>query len=160
MRKGVKQFLFYPAIVGIAYWLTDGLIIFPFFSSIKAWIIAKTICLPLISVVTLIAIIQTSEQSISPIISGFSSPAWVWLLSVFYFAVLTAISGKGVELHGLGSMLLLFPFTAIEVSTYSGGLGGLVLASISLPIAAIIISKMKGSSNTRFGPTGSKPSTV
>lgn len=159
MIKGIRQFILYPAIIAIAYWLTDGLIYEGVISSVKMWIALKSIGLLLIPVAALYVIAK--KGNLAPreiIILGFYSPVWIWLLSSSYMPLMGALQGKSIDMsiRDFGMMVLWFPIMAIEVSTWSGGLLGLALASISLPIAAIIIAKKKKSSNALLDQTGDR----
>ncbi len=152
MIKGIINYILFPSVISVAYWVTDAIIHEGVVPSIKVWLIIKSIALLLIPIAVLFAI--TKKVNLKPreiIILGLCSPVLIWLLSTLYIPVINAIQGKdaGMSLREFGIFLLCSPVMAIEVSTYSGGLLGLALASIGLPITAIIIAKRKRRSNTR-----------
>ena len=158
MIKGIRNFTLYPAIIAMAYWITDGLLYAGVMHSIKAWITIKSIGLLLIPVAVLFAIAKKGKLKPKEIIIvGICSSGWIWLLSSAYMPIMSVVKGKdlGTSFHDFGMMVLWFPVMAIEVSTYSGGLLGLALASIGLPIAAIIIAKKAGS--RQVGYNDAKP---
>jgi hypothetical protein len=153
MIKGIIKYILYPAIIAAAYWVTDATLHEGVIPSIKAWIIIKSIALLLIPIAVFFAI--TKKENLKPgeiIIMGICSPVLICVLSILYIPVINAIQGKatGMSLREFGIFLLWSPVMAIEVSTYSGGLLGLVLAAIGLPITAIIIAKKKERSNNRL----------
>jgi hypothetical protein len=157
MNNSIRQLIINPIIVAVAFWGTDGLLSFPemFFISSKAWIITKSICLPVLTIVALFIIANKWTRTRRDIIiSGFMALFWIWFSSGFYLLVMSAFSETGImSLQGLGWLLLVFPLTAIEVSSYSGGIFGLIATSVALPIAAITIKK-KGSFNNKIEATG------
>lgn len=157
MIKGIIKYVFAPAVIATAYWITDAIIHEGVIPSIKAWIAIKTLALLLIPIAVLFAIIK--KGNLKPreiIIVGLCSPVLIWVLSTLYLPVVNAMQGKGtgMSLREFGIFLLWSPIMAIEVSTWSGGLLGLAFATIGLPITAIIMAKKKGVLTSGSTPTG------
>jgi len=151
MKTNNNQRLLSLFLGGGVFWFAEAL-----FSLIgnnltaKTWIIIQTISLPLISIaVLLITAIKFKPEGV--ILNAFSMVFGIWVLSPFYMYIMSMFSEKGVmELKGLGWLLIAFPISAIEASTYSGGLFALIAASVALPIAGIIITHKIESSNNRL----------
>lgn len=147
MINGIKNTILYPACIGLGYWVTDGLLSPDLWEKIRIWIIIKSIGLPLISIG--IFILMTKKINLKArdtILIGACGVFWIWLLSSCYMPIMNIIQphGVGITLKDFGAFIVAFPLVAIEISTYSGGLLGLALTSLGLPITAIIISKNKG----------------
>jgi hypothetical protein len=145
MNNGIRQWIINPLIIGGTFWLTDGLLYFSarFFTSTRAWIIIKTISLPVLTLAVFILVVNKRTESKRDILlSAFVGLLFIWLLSAVYMFVMSAFSDKGImPLQGLGWLFIGFPMTAIEASTYSGGLFGLLATSIGLPLVAIFIKE-------------------
>jgi hypothetical protein len=150
MIKGIIKSISYATIIAMAYWVTDATIHEGTIPSIKAWIIIKSVALLITPLAVLYVIAKKRNLKPGEIIAvGFCSLVMICFLSILYIPVINALQGKdtGMSIRDLGIFLLWSPVMAIEVSTYSGGLLGLVLAAIGIPITAIIMAKKKGSSN-------------
>ncbi len=146
MNNGIKNIIVYPAIIAVCYWLTDGLLNPALSNNLRAWIIIKSLGLPLISIAVFYFMSEKMDWKSRGIIAiGCLAVLWIWMMSSCYMPVMNLFQPHEVtiSMKDLGVFLLMFPFTAIEMSTYSGGLLGLALTSIGLPIAAIIIAKKK-----------------
>jgi hypothetical protein len=147
MIKDLRQLIINPFIIASVFWLTDGLLSYSehYFKSIETLVIIKAICLPVITVAVLFIIAKKRNETRRDIIvSSFAGVFWIWFLSSYYLLALMALSKQGITSYGsFGWLLLAFPFIAIEVSTFSGGVIGLCLTTISLPIASIIIKRNK-----------------
>jgi hypothetical protein len=145
MNNSPRQWLINPLLIGSAFWLTDGLLYFSngLCTSIKAWIIIKTTSLPVLTIAVFTVIVNKWTASKRDVlVSGFAGLLFIWLLSAVYLFCMSALSARGImSFKELGWLLLGFPMTAIEVSSYSGGLWGLIATSICLPIAALLIEK-------------------
>ncbi|MCK9419316.1 MAG: hypothetical protein M0R70_08065 [Nitrospirae bacterium] len=143
MNNNVRRWLITPIIVACLYWSFDGILYFAssLLPSIKTWIITKTICLPILSVVVFALIITTRTKSKKDIlIIGFMATLAIWLLSSFYMLFMSAFSEKGMmPILGVAWLIIYFPMTAIMAATYSGGLWGLFATTIILPTATIIL---------------------
>ena len=152
MINGIKKIILYPIIIAVCYWITDGLL-YPGLSDkmLKTWIIIKSVGLPLISIT--VFVYMTKKINLKPrdiIVIGCCGVFWIWLLSSCYMPIMNIfLQNKdiNISMKDFGNFVLGFPFVAIEISTYSGGLLGLFLATIGLPITAIIMAKRKKSSN-------------
>lgn len=144
MKDSIKHWIMNAFIIGFAFWATDGLLSFMGgILSTKIWIIIKTIALPVVSVAVLKVITNRGTQTALDIsASAFLSVLALWILSPLYLIIMSIFSEKGImELKDLGWLLFAFPVTAIMVSTYSGGLMGMILASFILPTAGIIMGR-------------------
>ncbi len=143
MNNNIRRWLISPLIVACLYWLFDGVLYFAssLFPSIKIWIIAKTICLPILSVAAITLITNTWTNSKKDIlIIGFMATLAIWLVSSFYMLFMSAFSEKGMmPILGVTWLIIYFPMTAIMAATYSGGLWGLFATTIMLPTATIIL---------------------
>ena len=152
MINGIKNIILYPAVIAISYWITDGLLSPDLSDQIKAWIIIKSIALPLISIT--VFVFMTYKIDLKPreiLLIGCGGVFWIWFLSSCYMPIMNIFlqnKDVNISMKDFGYFVLGFPFVAIEISTYSGGLLGLFLATIGLPITAIIIARRKKSSNT------------
>lgn len=64
------------------------------------------------------------------------------MMSSCYMPVMNLLQPHEVKItmKDFGVFLLMFPFPAIEISTYSGGLLGPALTSMGLPITAVILA--------------------
>jgi hypothetical protein len=148
MINGIKTIILYPMLIAVSYWITEGLL-YPGLSDkmFVAWFVIKSVGLPLISIMVLVYI--TKKINLRPrdiIVIGCCGVFWIWLLSSCYMPIMNIfIQNKDVNISmkDFGYFILGFPFVAIEISTYSGGLLGLLLATIGLPITAIIMAKKK-----------------
>ncbi|MBI5639863.1 MAG: hypothetical protein HZA17_05495 [Nitrospirae bacterium] len=156
MINGIKNIIVYPPIIALAYWITDGLLSPALSDTIKAWIIIKSLGLPLIAIAVFLLI--ATKINLKPkeiIMIGCCSVFWIWLLSSCYMPIMNLFRPHEIKisLKDFGVFILMFPLVAIEISTYSGGLFGLALTSIGLPITAIIISKNKKRCNNLLQAT-------
>jgi len=143
-KNGIMRWILSPILIGIIFWFTDGLLSYcGGILSTKAWIITKTIALPAVSIVVLLAVVRKGgfSPNVIPALS-FLGVIGVWVLGPFYLVAMAFIFGKGFTLMELKSFLwvmIYLPMSTIEVSGYSGAFFGLILTSIVLPIAGMII---------------------
>ncbi len=145
-KNGIRRWILSPIIIGAIFWLADGLLSFcGEILSTRVRIITKTIALPAVSIIVLMAVVKIFRFSARVISAlSFLGAIGVWVLGPFYLLVMSVFSKTGftlMELKALPMLIIGLPMTTISVSTYSGGLGGLILTSICLPVAGIIIEK-------------------
>lgn len=107
------------------------------------WIITKTIFLTICPVLVLVLISKKWAGTRRDImITSLVSVFCIWFLSAFYFLVMTLFFKNGIlPLKALSWSLLGFPFAAIEVSTYSGGLFSLLSVTLVLPVASLVVKR-------------------
>ena len=130
---------------GLLFWSIDGLMnLLGEALSTKIWIGLKSLLLPTLSVTCFQLLIRKlkAEKEDFLVIASFMVVG-IWLLSPFYLCVLGIFSETGMNLKSLGWLLIVFPMTAVMVSTYSGGLLGLILVTIVLPLASILMKNKK-----------------
>ena len=145
MNKSIQKWFVHPVLIAGVFWTIDGLLYFAhnFFPTAMLWIITKTILLTICPVLVLVLISKKwAGKRWDIIITSLVSVFCIWFLSAFYFLVMTLFSKNGIlPLKALGWALLGFPFAAIEVSTYSGGLFGLFAVTIVLPVASLVMKR-------------------
>jgi len=147
-KNSVMRWILSPILIGIIFWFTDGLLSYcGGILSTKAWIITKTIALPAVSIVVLLAVVRKGAffPNVIPALS-FLGVIAVWVLGPIYVLFMGLLFGRGATLMELKElpMLIFYPLATISAATYSGGLGGLILTAICLPVAGMIIeSKLK-----------------
>ena len=124
----------YILIGGAAFWLTDaGFMLLSGIVPTRLWIIAKTILLPLVIVITARAITRKKLHACSPASRAYLMLAGIWVLGPVYLLFVTLVyDNLRMSLGEAVFHVALFPLSTIVISTYSGALGGLIIASIFL----------------------------
>ncbi len=117
-----------------AFWGTDALFLpFTFLVPPWVWIVAKTVLLPLSVAVTHRAMKRRAlPQRLAPA-SAYLMLAGIWITGPIYALLVGRVYFKTATSPGEALFhIVLFPLTTIVISTYSGALGGLIIASIVL----------------------------
>ncbi|HLO26465.1 MAG TPA: hypothetical protein VK187_10135 [Geobacteraceae bacterium] len=126
-------------LIGGAFWVTDALFLpFNVLIPTKLWIVAKTVLLPLVIIVTVRAMSRRASPKRLPASCPYLMLAGIWMAGPVYSLLLNRLYFKTAM--GLGETLFhltLFPLTTIVIATYSGALGGLIVASLFLVCAGM-----------------------
>jgi len=155
MKNSIRRWIVSPIIIAAIFWHGDGLLsLCGGILSTVVCIITKTIALQTVSVIVLMAVVKKFGFSVHVISAlSFLSVIGIWVLGPFYGLVMSFFSETGfdlIKLKALPMLIISLPMTTITVSTYSGGLGGLILTSICLPVAGITLEKITERKKKRF----------
>ena len=135
------RWIFYILIGGGAFWMTDALFLpVTLLVPARIWIIAKTALLPLVVIVTVRVMTRRASPKRLPASTPYLMLAGIWLTGPVYSLLLNRLYFKTVM--SLGETLFhlaLFPLTTIVIATYSGALGGLIVASLFLVCAGMFM---------------------
>jgi hypothetical protein len=105
---------------------------------LRVWLVAKSILLPAAVVIAVRAISRRrSPVCPLPLKCGLML-AGIWILGPAYSLLVNrAYYARGLELGEILFTIALFPLSTIMFATYSGALGGLVIASAFLVLYAL-----------------------
>jgi len=137
--KRVKQYILYIFIGAGTYWLPDIAIQWTLFDT-RLWILLLTFLIPVTVTITYSLLFRNEKHARHPIGLPLSMLIGIWLLGPLAIAI-------GVQPHGgtffsssnvqdFLKMWAYMPASTFMMSTYSGSLGGLLITSIILIVAA------------------------
>lgn len=139
MMNRVKQYILYIFIGAGTYWVPDIAIQWTLYDT-RIWILLLTFLIPIIVTTTYSFLFRSETHARYPVGLPLSMLTGIWLLGPLAIAI-------GVQSHGgtfLSSgnvkdflmMWAYFPASTFIMATYSGSLGGLLITSIILLVAA------------------------
>ncbi len=134
VRMNIRRVFFYILIGGGAFWGTDALFLpVTLLLPTRVWIFAKTILLPLVIVLVVRTMRRSSPGKRLAPSALYLMLAGIWMMGPVYSLLLNRLYFRTVmSLGEICFHLVLFPLSTIVIATYSGGLGGLIIASIFL----------------------------
>lgn len=124
----------YILLGGISFWGADALLMpIGVLVPIRVWLIAKTILLPLSVGIAVRSITGKKTPACSLAAKCYLMLTGIWLMCPIYSLLVDRIYYKtGMGLGEAVFNIVLFPLSTVVFSTYSGALGGLVIASVFL----------------------------
>ena len=158
-----KHYALYTVIGAAAYWLPDILIQW-LRPTQQVWIVLLTFIVPAIVFATWLALSRHHLHAGFRVGLPLFMLLGVWLFGPLGIAIgMVPNGGTFLVPDQLGQFLVLwamFPFTTFVMSTYSGSLGGVGLATLVLLIAAIVGGIREKTSNIavkRDAPQAARP---
>lgn len=139
MMKRIKQYILYILLGAGTYWLPDIIIQWTLYDT-RIWILLLTFLIPVIVTITYSLLFRSEKHARYPVGLPLSMLIGVWLLGPLAIAI-------GIQPHGgtflssgnIKEFLMMWaylPASTFMMSTYSGRLGGLLITSIILIVAA------------------------
>jgi len=152
-----KHYALYILIGAAAYWLPDMLIqwIRP---PHRIWISLLTFFVPIVVGTVWFLLSRRPAHSRFPAGLPLFMLLGIWMLGPLAIAIgALPVGGKFLQIEQLGSFLMLwamFPISTFIMSTYSGSLGGIGLATLVLLVAAVVSSVRRKASSSRVEAGG------
>jgi hypothetical protein len=128
--------LTYILLGGISFWGADALLMpVGTLVPVRVWLIAKSILLPLSVVVVARSIAGKKTTACSPAAKSYLMLTGIWLTGPVYSLLVNRVYYKTIMGPGEAVFTVaLFPLSTVVYATYSGALGGLVIASVFLAL--------------------------
>jgi hypothetical protein len=150
----VKHYTLYLLVGALSYWVPDILVQWLHLPK-SIWIFLLTFFVPTVVGVTWFLLSRKVPHSGYPVGLPLSMLLGIWMLGPLAMAIGTLPSGGTfLEPDQLESFLVIwaaFPMTTFMMATYSGSLGGVGLATLTLVIAAIASGIKLVVSRRKFG---------
>ena len=128
----------YIAIGGILFWGSDAaFLLVAHYVSTSVWIITKTIVTPLILIAAYMWFVYKNGKLLLSV--AVLMLIGVWLFGPIYVLIFNQFSSeKTMSLNELAAPDIWHPMSTFIISTYSGALGTLLLATVVLLTTAVI----------------------
>jgi hypothetical protein len=142
----VFQWAIYILLGGMVFWGADaGLMLLGGIVPMRILIVAKTILLPALIVLTVRTATKSATKRCSATARSYLLLAGIWLGGPVDLVFTNMLAGR--PQMGLPEMLFqiaLFPLSTIVMSLYGGALGGLVIATVILCLYPFFIDRQGG----------------